>query len=240
MVGTDNVMWRWVFLLSLTATVATAGCAGLLGGDADSPTTGGDVSRSSPTPAVETGPNNDGSMTATIPPGAKPNVPSLVDRNDTGQALVSLSELPTAYNLSGERYVDRETAAERVSDRLAQEGINIQHERSFQLSDSRSDFPSLVLFSVTIYDSPEAAAAGLDQFLDVAVPPNGTTSRFTVLSNVQATELTYETDSLSNRLLIGRSGPVRYYVVVSDREVPSSSFARELFVELVADTLERD
>ncbi|GAA0262238.1 hypothetical protein GCM10009000_093290 [Halobacterium noricense] len=106
---------------------------------------------------------------------------STIDRTDTtftestatGEILLQSSELPSGYLLDGETEETRRTVENATAETFAERNIIKLHERAYARSGTDVNGPELILFSTTIFESPEAATEYIESVID-SLAANGT------------------------------------------------------------------
>lgn len=153
--------------------------------------------------------------------------------------ILTLPEVGTEYNRTGERVVVQSTAPEDLQSQLEDDGVQAVHERSFERDENSNEIPAVLFAAVTIYESEETAASGLAERIGSVSSGPASEENVTVLGNAHATRVQFESSNgAQNTLLAGRVSNIEIYVVTSDPEREFSEFTKSLYSEMLQDALQ--
>lgn len=206
---------RWGPLVLAVLLITTPGCQDVLGvGGENTPTPTGE----SPTPDRSTPSAND---------------------IQSGEIVLSLPELPSAYSFSGRTVKARATVTGDEKESMDRRGIVKIHERVFSLSnrDNHSTMPVFILSSVTIYESTAMASQAEEKFIEAFEADGATVNRTQISAGISAVVIQFTNENdVTNTLVYKRDGALTYYVVTSGGKGTQMEFTGNLFIEMVSDT----
>lgn len=220
-------MRRWPVLLLVVALVL-AGCGQFTGGPDTTPTAVPDQGNGGSDANGAGGPDGGDGPTATP-------TPQYSTALDTGNVLLTLSELPDGYDIEGETLRYRNRTSGETYNRMQERRVELLHERAFSTNaTSAADDPELVFTSVGVYESPGAAQSWLDSHLD-SIRESGGSVEESQVAGTAATVARFQSDGdLQTVAVYERRSNVVFYIAVSDEEYRDSS-AEELFATVVDD-----
>jgi hypothetical protein len=215
-------MGRAKLLIVVSLVVASAGCAGIFGTDSASEPT-----LEEPTPEsaeTQTATSDEGEPSATY----EPTLP-------TGDLLLSLREVPSPLNKSGERLHLREDLSEEELATYRERGIERFHERTFSHSDAEDETPSIVVSTAIVYESSSDADRQLDTTLSNLSTNGATVSQTEVAGDITVRTAQFENDvGLHTVGYYYQSENLVFYVLAADEDEDRTEFTQERFLDMYA------
>ncbi|WP_254278918.1 hypothetical protein [Haloarcula marina] len=220
----------------VTLLVLTAGCSGLFGDAADVTNPAPTATNTGTDFATTTAQRDTERRSGTSTPTTTETTPTRDAEESARRTLLSLAEIDSRYNLTGERYLYRSNASETVAASLAEQQILFQFERTFQIGGVESR-PRTIFTSISRYESSQAASAARSDLVAQIREGDGDVSTISVLGEFEATQLRFENSrGLTSTLIVSQSGPVTFYVVTADTERYYPEYTRTVFIEMARDT----
>lgn len=226
-------------LLAVAVVVTLAGCSGLLGGDAETAAPEVDTPTAQTSATAEPSDSTGASTPTQSATAADGEAGATTVESRLREIVLSESELPEAYESSGQLVLSRDEATGDDAERFAERNLEFVVERTFTLPDEGGDDPEIVFSSAMRYENASTAESDLERIVAGLRDSGATVSEEAVTESVTATVAQFENEQgYRNTVYYGQRGDVVFYVVTSDGDRAYESRTEELFTQMVVGSTE--